>query len=83
MKKLLSVILSIVVIFCIIPLGEISVGAAASENGYTYYAFSGKSYIAYADKTVTGDVVIPEKLGGYDVAGIYAQSFMLAAILIR
>jgi len=40
MKKLLSVILSIVVIFCIIPLGEISVGAAASENGYTYYAFS-------------------------------------------
>ena len=44
--------------------------SAATENGYTYTVTDGKATITAVDSTVTGDVVIPDTLGGYPVTGI-------------
>ena len=41
--------------------------SAATENGYTYTVTDGKATITAVDSTVTGDVVIPDTLGGYPV----------------
>lgn len=40
------------------------------ENGYAYTVDDGEARIWYADNTVTGDVVIPSKLGGYPVTAV-------------
>lgn len=40
------------------------------ENGYAYTVDNGEARIWYADNTVTGDVVIPSKLGGYPVTEV-------------
>lgn len=40
------------------------------EDGYEYTVDNGEARIWCADKTVTGDVVIPSKLGGYPVTAI-------------
>ena len=48
--------------------------SAATENGYTYTVTDGKATITAVDSTVTGDVVIPDTLGGYpvtEIGGIY------------
>ena len=44
--------------------------SAATENGYTYTVTDGKATITAVDSTVTGDVVIPDTLGGYPVTEI-------------
>lgn len=44
--------------------------SAATENGYTYTVTNGKATITAVDSTVTGDVVIPDTLGGYPVTEI-------------
>ena len=43
---------------------------AKYEDGYAYTVDDGEARIWYADNTVTGDVVIPSKLGGYPVTEI-------------
>ena len=49
--------------------------SAATENGYTYTVTDGKATITAVDSTVTGDVVIPDTLGGYPVTELEESLF--------
>lgn len=49
--------------------------SAATENGYTYTVTDGKATITAVDSTVTGDVVIPDTLGGYPVTELEENLF--------
>ncbi len=72
-KRVLSVLLSVALLLCVVPLGTLSVSAETSGD-YTYSVSNG-------EVTVTGylgaggDVVIPDTLGGYPVTGIDGSAF--------
>ncbi len=73
LKKILSVVLSVALIVCLMPMGAVSVLAEASGD-YTYTVASGEatvtSYTGFG-----GDIVIPSTLDGYPVSGIGASAF--------
>ena len=73
MKKLLSVLLTVVLIVCIAPVG-IAVNAATSGN-YTYEVKSGKAIITDVNTNISGDITIPASLGGYTVTTIGDRAF--------
>ncbi|MGN1442576.1 MAG: leucine-rich repeat domain-containing protein, partial [Acutalibacteraceae bacterium] len=49
--------------------------SAFSENGYTYTVTDGKATITGCDDSVSGNVVIPDTLGGYPVTSIGVSAF--------
>ena len=78
MKKILSVFLSLLLAFTIIPSGVFSVkGKAASlkEGYYSYTVLNGNARITYVDASISGDIVIPSKLGNYPVTDIWYKVF--------
>ena len=50
--------------------------SAATEGNYTYTVSSGKATITSVSDSISGKVVIPNKLGGYPVVGIGDQAFL-------
>ncbi len=71
MKKLFSVILSVILIFSALPLGVFGLTAsAAMENYYDYEISNGEATITYCSDYISGDIVIPSSLGGYPVTSI-------------
>lgn len=71
MKKALSVILLLALLS-----GLLVVPAHAATSGYlTYYVVDGEARIAKCDPSVSGNIVIPESLGGYPVNGILSYAF--------
>lgn len=76
MKKLLSVILSIILIITIMPLAEYNLVASAETEGYyTYSVSNNKAAITDVDTSISGDVTIPSTLGGYPVTSIEYSAF--------
>lgn len=49
--------------------------SAANENGILYSVSDGEATVTGVDETVTGDLVIPEELGGYPVTAIGDYAF--------
>ena len=78
-KKLLSitVILSILCTFLSLNMGFTVSGAAKEykEGYYTYTVTDGKATIEKCDKAISGDITIPDKLGGYPVEHIGYKAF--------
>ena len=83
MKKLLSVVLAVAIVFCIVPFS-----ASAQYNdeyafSIVFYEIDGEyqTYISgvySADgvyKDVSGDIIIPSKISGYDIVGISNNAF--------
>ncbi len=71
MKKILSVVLSALLLIYIIPLT-----ASADTSGYyTYTVSDGKTEITDVNESISGDVTVPEKLGGYPVTSIGYSAF--------
>lgn len=69
-KKILSLVLSALLIFGTASFGSIT-AFAAEENGFTYEIEDGDAKITgYDENAVTGDIKIPETLGGYTVTAI-------------
>ncbi len=73
MKKILSVLLTVILIVGIAPVG-IAVNAATSGN-YTYEVKSGKAIIIDVNTNISGDITIPASLGGYTVTTIGDRAF--------
>lgn len=74
MKKILSVIISLLFVFSLSPFA-LALLAEQTSGAYTYTVENGKATITYADESVSGDVVIPESLGGYTVTAIGNSAF--------
>ena len=86
LKKILSFMLSFVMIISMVPMTDISV-FAADENitDYLTYAINdGKVTITDCDESISGDVVIPDTIDGYPVTAIgefaFADCFKLEDI---
>ena len=76
MKKVLSVLLTLAMIFSLIPMGTFTLTASALTEGYyTYTVTDGKATITDVDTSISGDVTIPSTLGGYTVTSIDDSAF--------
>ncbi len=86
-KKAISILLIAVMIFGTAPLAgfigldlpEINLfstkAEAATDGYYSYSVSNGEAKITGADKSISGDVVIPSTLGGYPVTRIGIMTF--------
>lgn len=77
LKSLLAGVLAVLLLVAAVPM-NISVEANAQEftsGDYTYTVEDGNATITKVDKSISGDVVIPETLGGYTVASIGNSAF--------
>ena len=63
MKKLLSILLTAIILIGIFPIGAITANAARSGY-YTYTISNGEVTITDVDDTISGNVIIPSTLGG-------------------
>ena len=76
MKKVLSVLLTLAMIFSLIPMGTFTLTASALTEGYyTYTVTDSKATITAVDTSISGDVIIPSTLGGYPVTSIDEGAF--------
>ena len=76
MKKVLSVLLTLAMIFSLIPMGTFTLTASALTEGYyTYTVTDSKATITAVDTSISGDVIIPSTLGGYPVTSIGTRAF--------
>jgi len=73
LKRFLALLLTVVMVM---PLGASNLTAKAETEGlYTYSVSNGKAAITSANRSVSGDVEIPETLGGYIVTDIKDFAF--------
>ena len=70
----MSVFLAAVLLLTCAPFAGIEVKAAAEEY-FEYEVENGEATITYCDRSINGDVVIPDTLGGYSVTGIGWAAF--------
>ena len=76
MKKVLSVLLMLAMIFSLIPMGTFTLTANALTEGYYIYTVTdSKATITDVDESLSGDVIIPSTLGGYPVTSIGTWAF--------
>ena len=84
MKKVLSLILSILLIASVVPLELFSITASAQEYTSGYYKYT----VSNGEATITGGlyatshIVIPEYIDGYTVTGIGSRAFYECTNLI-
>lgn len=72
--RFMSVILAVLLIVSVVPLS--AVAASKYKDGYyTYNVKNQKASITAVDKSISGDITIPAKLGGYEVTGIDDRAF--------
>ncbi|MBO5407801.1 MAG: leucine-rich repeat domain-containing protein [Clostridia bacterium] len=80
MKK--KILLSLLVLLLgILAFGTMS-ASAETEGIYTYSVSGGKATITDCDTSASGDIVIPDTLGGYPVTSIGAYAFSWCSSLI-
>lgn len=73
-KKIISVLLSLVMVLGIVPLSMFT--ASAATDGVLMYSVSGEeATIIGCDSDAVGDVIIPDTLGGYPVTAISLYAF--------
>ena len=81
MRKLLSLFLAAVMVILTVPMTAATV-SAETEGLYTYEIADGCATITDVDKTISGNVTLPDKLGGYPVTGIGDHAFAHCKSLI-
>ena len=81
MRKLLSLFLAAVMVILTVPMTAATV-SAEKEGLYTYEIADGCATITDVDKTISGNVTLPDKLGGYPVTGIGDHAFAHCKSLI-
>ena len=75
MKKITALILAFIMIMAVAPLNASAV-REQTEGMYTYYiSQTGKCIITKGDPSLSGDLVIPDKLGGVPVKEIGEEAF--------
>lgn len=73
-KKVLSVLLSVIIVLGIVPLGMFTANAA-TEGVLMYSTKNGEATIIGCDSKATGDIIIPDTLGECTVTEIGLYSF--------
>ncbi len=68
-KKLLSIILTIAILICTLPMGAV-VANALSYGNYTYTVLDGAVTITDCSESASGNIVIPDQINGYNVVAI-------------
>ena len=74
LAKLLSILLCAAIVVGMIPMGAVSVSAATTEDGFSYYITDGEVAISGYNGSAT-EVVIPEKIEGCPVIQINPNVF--------
>ncbi|MGN0654845.1 MAG: leucine-rich repeat domain-containing protein [Oscillospiraceae bacterium] len=75
-RKVLSVALALIMVLCCLPIAGVTFSASAEYEGYYYYSVeNGEATITDCDTSISGDVVIPDTLGGYPVTSIGEKAF--------
>ncbi len=86
MKKLLSFLLVFMLIISVVPMGaftlDVSAATYGSDGYYTYTVSNGEATITNVDTSISGNVTIPSKLGGYTVTSIGDIAFWCCTKLI-
>ena len=78
MKRVISIFLTVVLLLTLLPAGAMSSAFTAfadTEEGYTYTVSDNEATITDVDAAVSGEVAIPETLGGASVTAIAANAF--------
>lgn len=77
MKKMISILLSVALFLSVFPVSIFAAGSTNenTESGYTYTVENGEATITGCDDSITGDVVLPDTLGGYPVTQIGREAF--------
>ena len=76
MKKVLSIVLTLAMVFSLIPMGTVGLTASAAiQNGFGYTVYSGVATVKEIDSAMSGDITIPSTLGGYPVKAIGSKAF--------
>ena len=74
MKRLLTVVTCVCLIFLLLSFNVITVDAA-TEGNYTYSVIDGKAYISDVSSSISGDIIVPSTLNGYPVTSISNLAF--------
>ena len=76
LKKFLAFVMTAVMMLTAVPLGGLTFNASAENEGYyTYTVENGEATITGCDNSISGEVVIPDTLGGYPVTSIGDSAF--------
>ena len=76
LKKFLAFVMTVVMVLTVVPFGGLTFSAIAENEGYyTYTVENGEATITDCDESISGDVVIPDTLGGYPVTSIGDGAF--------
>ena len=76
LKKFLAFVMTAVMVLTAVPFGGLTFSAIAENEGYyTYTVENGEATITDCDESISGDVVIPDTLGGYPVTSIGYEAF--------
>ena len=73
-KKSLALLLAALMLLSIMPLSTLFAGADY-ESPFTFEIYQGWATITDVDEDVSGEVTVPEKLGGFEVFAIGNQAF--------
>ncbi len=73
MKRIAAVLAALTLLITWIPAGVIAV--AGTQGAFTYTVENGAAAITAVDTAVSGDVVVPDTLGGYPVTAIAEEAF--------
>ena len=80
-KKLISALLVLIIVFCAsfisseMLIFEANAAERFTEGFYSYTVENGEATIVDCDENITGDIFVPETLGGYPVTSIGYSSF--------
>jgi len=75
MKKILSLVLSALILVCVIPIGAITVGAETYGDYITYTISNGAVTITDCNTSVEGAFIIPDTIDNYPVTAIGSSAF--------
>ena len=75
LKKFLAFVMTAVMVLTAVPLGGLTFSASAENEGYYFTLKNDEASIRDCDESISGDVVIPDTLGGYPVKSIGIWAF--------
>lgn len=83
LKRALACMLAVVMVLCAVPMSS---SAVNTEGYYSYIVTDGEATITDVDTSISGDVVIPDTLGGYQVTsiadGAFSHCWKLTSVII-